>query len=361
MSPQPRLPVTSPLKPMLAKVITEFPDTDAFSYEPKWDGFRCIVFRNGPDIELASRNERPFNRYFPELLDPLRQHLPDRSVVDGEIVLPGPNGLDFDALQQRIHPAASRVNRLAVETPASFVAFDLMALDDADLMATPLRTRRRLLEAALANTAPPVYLTPTTTSRETGMDWFERFEGAGLDGVIAKPLDGFYEPNARRWFKLKPRRSADCVVAGFRWHKAGDGVGSMLLGLHDHTGTLHYVGVCTSFTVKRRGELTEELAPDRDNALDNHPWREWAEAEAHANQRLPGAQSRRSAGKSMAWEAVRPELVVEVVYDQLQGTRFRHAARFLRWRQDRTPESCSYDQLIVAPARELAEIFNASG
>ncbi len=347
-----------PLKPMLAKVIETFPEDDTFLYEPKWDGFRCIVFRNGDDIELGSRNERPFNRYFPELLEPLKAQLPPRCVLDGEIVMPSPTGLDFDALQQRIHPAESRVNRLAEETPASFVAFDLIALGDEDLSATPLRRRRKLLEAALSDATPPLYLTPTTTSREVGEDWFTRFEGAGLDGVIAKPLDGIYEPNARRWFKLKPRRTADCVVAGFRWHKFGDGVGSMMLGLHDDQGTLHHVGVCTSFSVQRRGELTEELAPYRENALDGHPWRDWAEAEAHGKQRLPGAQSRWSAGKSMAWEPVRPELVVEVVYDQLQGNRFRHSARFRSWRHDRDPSSCSYDQLIVAPAKELSEIFS---
>jgi len=351
------LPVTPPLKPMLAKVITEFPDDDTFLYEPKWDGFRCIIFRNGDEIELTSRNERPFNRYFPELLDPLREQLPPRCVLDGEIVLPSATGLDFDALQQRIHPAESRVKRLANETPAAFVAFDLLALDETDLQPAPLRDRRRLMETALADVVPPLYMTPTTTSRAIGEDWFARFEGAGLDGVIAKSLDGHYEPNARRWFKLKPRRTADCVVAGFRWHKAGDGVGSMLLGLHDHEGRLHHVGVCTSFSVKRRGELIEELAPYRENALAGHPWREWAEAEAHTKQRLPGSQSRWSAGKSMVWEPIRPELVVEVVYDQLQGNRFRHSARFLNWRPDRDSASCSYDQLIVAPPRELAEIF----
>lgn len=342
---------------MLAKAIEKFPEDDTFLYEPKWDGFRCIVFRNGDEIELGSRNERPFNRYFPELLEPLKQQLPERCVLDGEIVMPSPTGLDFDALQQRIHPAESRVNRLAEETPASFVAFDLLALGTEDLMSAPLERRRSLLETSLAAVEPPVYLTPTTTSRQVGEEWFTRFEGAGLDGVIAKPLSGAYEPNKRRWFKLKPRRTADCVVAGFRWHKAGDGVGSMMLGLRDHEGTLHHVGVCTSFSVKRRGELAEFLEPYRENALEGHPWRDWAEAEAHSKQRLPGSQSRWSAGKSMAWEPVRPELVVEVVYDQLQGTRFRHSARFVSWRHDRDPESCSYGQLIVAPPRELGEIF----
>ena len=344
---------------MLAKVIEKFPDDDTFFYEPKWDGFRCVVFKNGADVELGSRNERPLNRYFPELLEPLRIQLPDRCVVDGEIVMPSPNGLDFDALQQRIHPAESRVNRLAAETPASFVAFDILALGADDLMNTPLRERREVLERSLSGATPPLYLTPTSTSREIGEDWFSRFEGAGLDGVIAKPRDGVYEPDKRRWFKLKPRRTADCVVAGFRWHKARDGVGSMMLGLHDDEGTLCHVGVCTSFSAKRRGELVDELDPYRENAFDGHPWRDWAGAETHSKKRTPGTQSRWSAGKSTAWEPVRPELVVEVIYDQLQGTRFRHSARFVTWRHDRDPKSCTYDQLIVAPARELGEIFTS--
>jgi ATP-dependent DNA ligase len=340
---------------MLAKAVDKLPD-QSLLYEPKWDGFRCIVFRDGDAVTLASRNGRPFNRYFPELQQPLLDHLPQRCVIDGEIVVPTSRGLDFSALQMRIHPAESRVALLAAESPASFVAFDLLALDDTDLRPTPLSERRRKLELALENSAPPIYLTPTSRDKAQGLAWFDEFEGAGLDGVIAKPLDGPYEENRRGWYKLKPVRSADCVVAGFRWHK-NEGVGSLLLGLHDNTGKLHNVGVATSFTKTRRMELIEELAPLRPIDFGDHPWVDWESAEAHQGQRLPGGPSRWSAGKDLSWEPLRIDLVAEVKYDQLQDARFRHATRLLRWRPDRSPESCTYAQLIVPAPRLVEEIF----
>jgi len=346
---------------MLAKLSRTMPPAGGFLYEPKWDGFRSIVFRDGEEVEPGSRNERPLTRYFPELLDPLREHLPPRCVVDGEIVIVGDDGLQFEALLQRIHPADSRVQLLARNTPASFVAFDLLALDDRDLRPAPFEERRADLERILASAQPPVHLTPATRDRAVAEDWFVRFEGAGLDGVVAKRLDLPYREDERVMMKVKHERTADCVVGGFRWHKAGGVVGSLLLGLYDEHGTLHHVGVTASFTVARRAELVQELASYRVEALDGHPWQGWAEAEANAapQGRKPGAQSRWNAKKDLSWEPLRPELVCEVAYDHLQGDRFRHATTFRRWRPDREPESCTYAQLETAVPAELAAVFGA--
>ena len=353
-----------PVAPMLAKAIDDLPpgEPGQFLFEPKWDGFRCVVFRDGDEVELGSRNERPLTRYFPELVDPLRASLPDRCVVDGEIVIAGPDGLDFDALLQRIHPAESRIRKLAGETPASFVAFDLLAEGDDDLTGAPFAERRRRLATALDGAGPPVHLTPMTEDRDVAADWFRRFEGAGLDGVVAKAADLPYRQDERVMFKVKHKRTADCVVAGFRTHKSGDGVGSLLLGLFDAEGTLHHVGVATSFTAKRRRELAEEIAPYRDGALDGHPWQRWAEAAADpasAGGRMPGAQSRWNAKKDLSWEPLRAELVAEVAYDHLQGDRFRHATQLVRWRPDREPASCTYAQLEETPAVELSLVFGS--
>ncbi len=357
------LPVIPPIGPMLAKAVNELPLEPGMIYEPKWDGFRCIIFRDGDKIELSSRGERPLTRYFPELIEALLNDLPQRCVVDGEIVIVGSHGLNFDALLQRIHPADSRVRRLALETPASFVAFDLIALGDDDLRNTPFVERRTLLTNALSQAKPPIYLTPATTDPVIAADWFERFEGAGLDGVMAKSASLGYLPDKRLMFKVKHQRTADCVVGGFRWHKES-GVGSLLLGLYDTDGVMHHVGVATSFTAKRRLELVEELAPWRDNALDNHPWADWAkaaqaEAMNHSGQRLPGATSRWNAKKDLSWEPIRAERVAEVAYDHLQGDRFRHATRLVCWRDDRSPDSCTYAQLEQPVPEELRQVFNA--
>jgi ATP-dependent DNA ligase len=358
------VPITLPVAPMLAKLSAAIPDGDGWLYEPKWDGFRCIVVIDGDQIELASRNERPFTRYFPELLGPLRAALPECCVVDGEIVVPRTDGdgLDFDALLQRIHPAASRVNRLAAETPASFVAFDVLAVGDRDVMNAPLSERRALLSSILTpSTAAPtgVHLCPSTTSAATAADWFVQFEGAGLDGVVAKRLADPYTPDKRTLVKVKHQRTADCVIAGYRVHKDGNGVGSLLLGLFDDAGALHHVGVAASFTVKRRAELLDDLAPLRDGALDGHPWREWAEwsqQAAESGQRMPGAGSRWNAGKDLSWVPLRVERVAEVTFGQLQEGRFRHGSQFLRWRPERTPSSCTYDQLEVAGAVSFHDV-----
>jgi ATP-dependent DNA ligase len=345
---------------MLAKLATEIPAGDGWLYEPKWDGFRALVFRDGDDVHLQSRDLKPLDRYFPELTDPLRAELPERAILDGEIVIAGPDGLDFEALLLRIHPAASRVAKLASETPAAFVAWDLLALGDEDLRDLALVERRARLERVLGRAAAPVHLTPATTDRATALDWFARFEGAGLDGVVAKRLDDRYQPGKRAMVKIKHQRTADCVVAGFRWHKDGPEtlVGSLLLGLYDTAGVLHHVGIAASFTRARRAELVAELAPYRVDALAHHPWREWGGAEA-ASQRMPGGSSRWNRGKDLSWQPVRPELVCEVAFDHLQGTRFRHATHFLRWRPDKPPAECRYDQLDEQPAFELAEIFRA--
>ncbi|MFD7846299.1 ATP-dependent DNA ligase [Nocardia sp. NPDC059764] len=354
------LPVMPPVKPMLAKSVSELPRDAGLRFEPKWDGFRCIVFRDGPEIELGSRNDRPLTRYFPELVELLGQALPPRCVVDGEIVVVTENGLDFDTLQQRLHPAASRVTKLAAETPASFVGFDLLALGDEDLTGRPFAERRALLETVLDGSHPGTHLTPITDDPDVAADWFTRFEGAGFDGVMAKASDLAYLQDKRVMLKIKHERTADCVVAGFRWHKDGRGVGSLLLGLFDDEGTLHHVGVASSFTAARRKELVDELAPLRENALENHPWRSWADAAAQtkADGKMPGGVSRWTGGKDLSWEALRPELVAEVRYEHVMAGRFRHGGRLVRFRSDRTPESCTYAQLDeVAPA-ELADIFD---
>jgi len=347
-----------PVAPMLAKLARQLPEADDLVYEPKWDGFRCIVFRDGDEVELGSRNERPLTRYFPELLEPLRGGLPARAVVDGEIVIAGGKGLDFDALLQRIHPAASRVELLAGTTPASFVAFDLLAVDDRDLRPTPFRQRRALLEEALGTASPPVHLTPATTDAAVARDWFARFEGAGLDGVVAKGLDQPYRENERIMMKVKHERTADCVVAGFRWHKSGPIVGSLLLGLFDDSGVLHHVGVTASFTMARRRELVDELDAYRRPSLAGHPWEGWAAPEPTGG-RTPGAPSRWNAKKDLTWEPLAPDLVCEVAYDNLQGDRFRHATTFRRWRPDRRPDTCTYAQLEVVVPEELDAVFGA--
>jgi ATP-dependent DNA ligase len=359
-----RLPFGPPLAPMLSSAADGLPSGEGWQFEPKWDGFRTLVFRDGEEILLQSRDERPMNRYFPELVAPLAAVLPERCVVDGEIVIVGEGGLDFEALLLRIHPAASRVKLLAAQSPASFVAWDLLALGGEDLRQTPLAVRRERLEQVLASARPPVHLSPATRDRALAEDWFRRFEGAGLDGVMAKRLDAPYRPGERTMIKVKHTRTADCVVAGFRWHKKGAGtmVGSLLLGLYDDAGTLHHVGVAAAFTDAARRKLVAELAPLRGNALERHPWRDWAEAQQDASakgQRLPGATSRWNRGKDLSWEPLRPERVCEVAYDHMQGSRFRHAAQFLRWRPDKPPQDCRYDQLEVTPAYELERVFGA--
>ncbi|MFZ4720343.1 MAG: ATP-dependent DNA ligase [Ilumatobacteraceae bacterium] len=354
------LPLSPPLAPMLAKLMDDIPEGDGWHYEPKWDGFRCIVFRDGDELQLASRNERPFNRYFPELFEPMLRDLPERCVMDGEIVVPAADdrGLDFDALLQRIHPAASRVRRLAAETPASFVAFDVLALGDRSLLDVALHERLSLLRSSLERASAPVHLCPSTTDVTIARQWFTEFEGAGLDGVIAKRLADPYTPDKRTLVKVKHRRTADCVIAGYRVHKDGKGVGSLLLGLFDGDGALHHVGVAASFTAKRRTELLAELEPLTHDALDGHPWREWAEfsQQQAPDQRMPGGGSRWNAGKDLSWVPLRIERVAEVTFGQLQEGRFRHGSTFLHWRPDRDPDSCTYDQLEVAQPVPFARL-----
>jgi ATP-dependent DNA ligase len=354
-------PIEPPIEPMLAKLATELPRGDGWLFEPKWDGFRAIVFRDRDRVYIQSRDLRPLDRYFPELAADLRTSLPARCVVDGEIVIATEHGLDFDALQLRLHPAASRVKKLAGETPSSFVAFDLLALDSRDLRSRPQAERRVLLEKALARASGPVHLTPCSRQRSKAEEWFHRFEGAGLDGVIAKHESTTYQPGKRVMVKVKHVRTADCVVAGFRWHKQGPGtlVGSLLLGLYDDAGALHHVGVTSSFPMATRHRLAQELKALQKNALSSHPWRDWAEV-SEGGVRMPGGQSRWSAGKDLSWEPLRIERVCEVKYDHLQGDRFRHAAVFMRWRPDKRPADCRYDQLEVTPPAELAEIFGRS-
>jgi ATP-dependent DNA ligase len=347
---------------MLAKRVDELPAEGDWVFEPKWDGFRALVFRDADEILIQSRDEKPLNRYFPELLEPIRSALPPRCVLDGEIVIVQDNGLDFDALQLRLHPAASRVKLLSQQTPSSFVFFDLLSVGDRDYRGETFQTRRRELESLISSAPPPIHLTPATTDRVIASDWFRRFEGAGLDGVIAKPVSGTYEPNKRVMLKVKHERDCDCVVAGFRWHKKGDRtlVGSLLLGLFDDAGSLQHVGVCASFSTEKRRELAEFLNPYRADALASHPWGHWAEQGTEAGEtarRMPGGQSRWSQGKDLSWEPLRPELVVEVAYDHMQGDRFRHTAQFRRWRNDKKPSDCTYAQLEVVPPQELAAIF----
>ncbi len=356
------LAVNPPVLPMLAKRVGELPSGAGWIFEPKWDGFRALFFRDGDEIFIQSRDEKPLNRYFPELLAPLKAQLPERCVLDGEIVVALNGGLDFDALQQRLHPAESRVRKLALETPASVVFFDLLCENDRDLCDTPFSQRRARLESLLANAQLPLRLTSATRDRTLAADWFRRFEGAGLDGVVAKAESATYEPNKRVMLKVKHERECDCVVAGFRWHKGSEktAVGSLLLGLYDDGGNLEHVGVCASFTNVKRRELVAFLGPYRENALDGHPWRAWAEgqpdedAEPH---RRPGGQSRWSVGKDLSWEPLRPELVVQVAYDHMQSGRFRHTAQFRRWRDDKRPRDCTFEQLEVVPPHELAAIF----
>jgi ATP-dependent DNA ligase len=343
---------------MLAKLADAMPTGDSWIYEPKWDGFRAIIFKDGDEITIQSRDLKPLNRYFPELEGPLRASLPSRCVLDGEIVIATGGVLDFDALLLRIHPAASRVALLAAGTPASFVAWDLLALGDEDLRGRPQEERRGLLEKALANVTPPIHLTPITSDPKIAADWFNRFEGAGLDGVIAKPRALEYQPGKRAMMKIKHARTADCVVAGFRWYKdaRGELVGSMLLGLYDDAGKLHHVGVASSFKREERGKLAAFFEAYRKDARETHPWAEWAEWQSE-KQRMPGATSRWNRGKDLSWEPIRIELVAEVSYDHMQGDRFRHATHFKRWRHDKPPTDCRYDQLEVSAPAEIAAIF----
>jgi ATP-dependent DNA ligase len=345
---------------MLSKRVDAIPHGDTWIFEPKWDGFRALVFRDHDDIYVQSRDLKPLDRYFPELVETLKQQLPARCVLDGEIVIATPHGLDFETLQLRLHPAASRVKLLSQQIPASIVFFDLLALDDRDLCSEPFEQRRAKLERILSHAKPPIHITPTTRDHAIAQDWFRRFEGAGLDGVMAKPITGTYQPDKRAMLKVKHERDCDCVVAGFRWHKNGENeaIGSLLLGLYDDAGALQHVGVCASFTQAKRREFVTFLEPYRRNALDNHPWRSWAEASIDAiNHRMPGGQSRWSQGKDLSWQPLRPELVVEIAYEHMQGTRFRHMAQFRRWRNDKVPRDCTYAQLEVVAPHELADIF----
>ncbi|MEU5778275.1 ATP-dependent DNA ligase [Streptomyces venezuelae] len=353
------LPVMPPVKPMLAKPVKKIPP--GMQYEAKWDGFRAIVFRDGDELELGSRTGKPLTRYFPELVAALRERLPERCVLDGEIVIAKEGRLDFDALTERIHPAASRVATLAERTPASFVAFDLLALSDEALLDAPMADRRALLVKALSGVTAPVHLAPATTDPDVAQVWFEQFEGAGLDGVIAKPLDLRYRQNERLMFKIKHERTADCVVAGYRFHKSGPIVGSLLLGLYDDGGALQHVGVCAAFPMKRRAELIEELEPLRMTSAAGHPWSSWTDETAHETARMPGAPSRWTGKKDLSWVPLRPERVCEVAYDHMEnGQRFRHTAAFRRWRADRTPESCTYAQLEQPVRHALDAVLGAT-
>jgi ATP-dependent DNA ligase len=355
-----RLPVNPPVLPMLAKRVSDLPDGTGWIFEPKWDGFRALMFRDRDEILIQSRDGKPLNRYFPEVVETLQAQLPTRCVLDGEIVIAQNGTLDFDALQLRLHPAASRVRLLSRESPASVVFFDLLSEGDRDLRPEPFQERRRQLESLLSAATPPVHLTPATGDLSIAADWFRRFEGAGLDGVMAKLASGAYESEKRVMLKVKHERDCDCVVAGFRWHKNGDGtkVGSLLLGLFDDSGALQHVGVCSSFTDLKRVELVQYLEPYRKNALLNHTWQDWADTEkSQAGQRIPGGKSRWSQGKNLSWQPLRPELVVEVAYEHMQGPRFRHMSQFRRWRTDKKPGECTYSQLEVVPPQELMEIF----
>jgi ATP-dependent DNA ligase len=350
------LPVQPPIEPMLAKLAHEVPE-GGYLYEPKWDGFRAIVFRDGDELQIDSRNQRPLGRYFPELVAGLRDALPPRIVVDGEIVIAGDRGLDFDALQLRLHPAKSRVDKLANEMPAQLVAFDLLALGDDDLRSWPQERRRAALEHALAAAPPPVHVTPATTDPAVARDWFVRFEGAGLDGVVAKRLDQPYVAGERVMTKVKHARTADCVVGGFRFGKDGRGLASLLLGLYDGDGQLHSVGVASGFAAKLRKEIEAVVAPYRDRAAQGHPWIVGDPESVEGVYRIPGGPSRWTGDRDLSWEPLRIELVAEVAYDHLQGDRFRHATRWVRWRPDRDPASCRYDQLDRPVPAELAALL----
>jgi ATP-dependent DNA ligase len=353
-----QLPVNPPVAPMLAKPVPKIPD-GPYSFEPKWDGFRSIIFRDAGEVEIGSRNERPMTRYFPELVEAVLAQFPERCVIDGEIVIPDATGrrLDFEALLQRIHPAASRVALLAEQTPAHFVAFDLLALGDTDLCEQPFGQRRAALEQVLGSARPPVHLTPATVDRDLAGRWFGQFEGAGLDGLIAKPLDGSYQPDKRTMFKVKHERTADCVVAGYRPHKSGpDAIGSLLLGLYTADGRLASVGVVGAFPMAQRKELFTELQP-LVTTFEGHPWNWAAAPEAAVRNPRSSEHSRWNAGKDLSFVPLRPERVVEVRYDHMEGTRFRHTAQFVRWRPDRAPASCTYDQLEEPVNFDLAEIL----
>jgi ATP-dependent DNA ligase len=359
------LPVPPPVKPMLAKAVEGFEGLPPgeYRFEPKWDGFRCIIFRDGDSVELGSRNERPLTRYFPELVEAIKRELPDRCVVDGEVVVIVGDALDFDALGQRIHPADSRVQMLSVKTPASFIAFDLLALGDRDLRDESMTVRRAELERVLSGVAPPIWLCPQTGDRSEATVWFDDFEGAGLDGLIAKPIGGTYVEDKRTQFKLKHSRTADCVVAGFRWHKDGEGVGSLLLGVYGDDGQLHHLGVAASFAVKRRKEFLELLTPLAEGGFEAHPWREWADAQAHETGRMPGAPSRwqgAKGGKDMTWVPLRLELVAEVAYQTVTNGRFRGVTHFVRWRDDRTTASCREDQLVQPELLGVDAVLSAA-
>jgi ATP-dependent DNA ligase len=351
-----KLPVLPPVKPMLAKSVPDVPDGPGFLYEPKWDGFRCIVFRDGDEVELGSRNEKPLTRYFPDIVEAVKAQLPERCVVDGEIVIAAGKGLDFEALLQRIHPAASRVSMLAETTPASFVAFDLLALGDESLLDQPQSVRRARLEQALSSAAPPVHLTPATDEVALARDWFTLFEGAGLDGVVAKPVNLPYSPDKRVMLKIKHARTADCVVGGYRLHKTGPVVGSLVLGLYDDSGALQHVGVAASFPMKRRAELIEELSPYLLPDGEAHPW-----LGELMSERAPtsSAGSRWNSGKDLSFVPLRPELVVEVAYDHMEGARFRHTAQFRHFRPDRDAASCTYAQLERPVRFDLGSVLRA--
>jgi ATP-dependent DNA ligase len=360
------LPVNPPVLPMLAKRVSDLPPDSGWIFEPKWDGFRTLVFKDGAELFIQSRDEKPLDRYFPELVEALTKGLPKRCVLDGEIVIAQDGRLEFDALQMRLHPAASRVKMLSEKIPASVVFFDVLAHGTNSLCKTPFAERRAALEKLLGDAEPPIHLTPATRDRKTAADWFKRFEGAGLDGVMAKRESGTYEPNKRVMLKVKHERECDCVVAGFRWHKDKKdvAVGSLLLGLYDDAGDLAHVGVCASFSDARRRELVEFLEPYRKKALEKHPWKEWAAMVDESGgsggaKRRPGMGNRWNVGKDMSWVPIRPELVVQVAYDHMQGDRFRHTAQFRRWRPDKRPKDCTYDQLEVVPPLELTEIFGA--
>jgi ATP-dependent DNA ligase len=352
-----QLPVMPPIAPMLSKAVSALPD-GAVNFEPKWDGFRSIIFRDGDEVAIGSRNGKPMTRYFPELVEALKANLPPRCVVDGEIILVGASGdrLDFDALQQRIHPAASRVKLLAEQTPARFVAFDLLALDDEDLTGRPFAERRSVLERVLAKSAAPIHLTAATRDKGTAEQWFRQFEGAGLDGIVAKPLEGTYQPDKRVMFKVKHERTADCVLAGYRVHTSGaDRIGSLLLGLYDDDGGLASVGVVGAFPMQRRKDLFEELQP-LVTSFDGHPWA-WAKQEEGSRTPRNAEGSRWSAGKDLSFTPLRPERVLEVKYDHMEGERFRHTTQFVRWRPDRDPRSCTYEQLEEPVKYDLAEVL----